>query len=120
MKKDNVVQQKSYEFALSCIQLYQKLSKEKKAFILSKQVLRSGPSIGANVEEAIGAQSEKDFLHKLSISYKEARETHYWLRLLRDSEYISKEESQQLLSQCDEILRIVGSIQKTMKQKIRK
>lgn len=115
MKKDNVIQQKSYEFALLCVKLFQKLSSEKKEYILSKQILRSGTSIGANVEEAIGAQSTKDFLHKLSISYKEARETHYWLRLLRDSNYISKEESIDLINRCNELLRIIGSIQKTVK-----
>ena len=68
-----------------------------------------------NIEEAIGGQSTKDFLHKLSISYKEARETHYWLRLLRDSDYISKEESIVLIEKCEELLRIIGSIQKTTK-----
>ena len=85
------------------------------SYLLSKQILRSGTSIGANIEEAIGGQSTKDFLHKLSISYKEARETHYWLRLLRDSTYISKEESIVLIEKCEELLRIIGSIQKTTK-----
>ena len=98
-----------------CIKLFQNLSKNKKEYILSKQILRSGTSIGANIEEAIGGQSTKDFLHKLSISYKEARETHYWLRLLRDSTYISKEESIVLIEKCEELLRIIGSIQKTTK-----
>ena len=115
MKKNNIVQIKCCEFALLCIKLFQNLSKNKKEYILSKQILRSGTSIGANIEEAIGGQSTKDFLHKLSISYKEARETHYWLRLLRDSTYISKEESIVLIEKCEELLRIIGSIQKTTK-----
>ncbi len=115
MKKDNVIQEKSYAFALRIVKLYQFLVKEKKEFVLSKQILRSGTSIGANVEEAIGGQSEKDFKSKMAIAYKEARETHYWLRLLRDSDYLSKESTKTLLSDCDEILKILGSIIKTMK-----
>lgn len=115
MKKDNVVRDKSYEFALEIIQLYKELTKEKREFILSKQLLRSGTSIGANIEEAIGGQSRKDFHAKLSISYKEARESHYWIRLLRDSNYINKENSIELLAKVDELLRIIGSIQKTIR-----
>ena len=115
MKKDNIVQDKSYAFALRIVKLYQYLVKEKKEYILSKQILRSGTSIGANVEEAIGGQSGKDFKAKMSISYKEARETHYWLRLLRDSHYLSKQEAEPILSDCDELMKILGSIIKTMK-----
>jgi four helix bundle protein len=85
MKEQNVIQQKSYDFAIRIVNLYKYLATEKKELVLSKQILRSGTSIGANVEEAIGAQSDKDFLNKLSIAYKEARETHYWIRLLRDT-----------------------------------
>jgi conserved hypothetical protein TIGR02436 len=84
---------------------------------LSKQILRSGTSIGANIEEAIGAQSEKDFYAKLSIAYKEARETHYWLRLLRDSELLNNEEESSMLDDCEELLKIIGSIQKSLKNK---
>lgn len=119
MKKENIIQQKSYEFALLCIDLFRKLTKERHEYILSKQFLRSGTSIGANIEEAIGGQSTKDFLSKLSISYKEARETHYWLRFLRDSNYVNVEESKNLIDKCEELLRIIGSIQKTTKLKIR-
>ena len=115
MKKDNVIQDKSYEFALRIVKLYQYLVKEQKEYVLSKQILRSGTSIGANVEEAIGGQSEKDFKYKMSIAYKEARETHYWLRLLRDSKYLSAEKTNNILADCDEILKIIGSIIKTMK-----
>ena len=83
MKEDNLIQQKSFAFALRTVHLYRYLTNEKKEFVLAKQVLRSGTSVGANIEEAIGAQSQKDFLSKISIAYKEARETKYWLNLLK-------------------------------------
>lgn len=90
MKNDNVIQIKSYAFAVKIIKIYQFLANDKKEFVLSKQLLRSGTSIGANIEEAIGGQSSKDFYAKLTIAYKEARETHYWIRLLRDTNYLKK------------------------------
>jgi four helix bundle protein len=108
---------KSYAFALRVIKTYQYLCDSKKEFVLSKQLLRSGTSIGANVEEAIGGQSEKDFFAKITISYKEARETHYWLRLLTDSGYLSKAQSVSLLKDCEELEKISGSIQKTMRHR---
>jgi len=117
MKHDNIVQEKSYAFALRMVKLYQHLSEQKKEFVLSKQVLRSGTSIGANVEEAIGGQSERDFSAKMSIAYKEARETHYWLRLLRDSGYLGVNESASIITDCEELLKLTGSIIKTMKSK---
>ena len=94
------------------------LCEEKKEFILSKQILRSGISIGANVEEAIDAQSDKDFLSKMSIAYKEARETHYWLSLLRDASILENQQAESLIQDCDEILKLSGSIINTIKQKI--
>jgi len=97
------------------LKLYQYLCSKKKEYVLSKQILRSGTSIGANVEEAIGGQSKNDFKAKLSIAYKEARETHYWLRLLRDSDILSMSEVETLITDCEEILKISGSIIKTMK-----
>jgi four helix bundle protein len=100
MKDNNIVKTKSYDFALRIIKLYQYIVGEKKEYTLSKQILKSGTSIGANIEEAIGGQSKKDFVAKLSISYKEARETHYWLRLLTDTGYISKKLSFSLLNDC--------------------
>ena len=118
MKKDNVIQVKSYDFALRIIKLSQYLVSDKREFVLSKQILKSGTSIGANVEEAIGGQSDKDFKSKMMISYKEARETKYWLRLLRDSGYLDKTEIQSLLMECEEILKILGSIVKTMKIRV--
>ena len=119
MMKNNIVQEKSYQFAVRIVKLYKYLCDEKKEYTLSKQLLRSGTSIGANIEEAIGGQSPKDFFAKLTISYKEARETHYWLRLLTDTEYLTKNESESLLKDAEELLKIIGSIQKTMKAKIR-
>ena len=82
MKKDNIIQKKSFAFAVRVVNLYKYLTTQKKEYVLSKQLLRSGTSVGANVEESIGGQSERDFLSKLSISYKEARESKYWLKLL--------------------------------------
>jgi len=83
--------------------------------VLSKQLLRSGTSIGANIEEAIGGQSRKDFYAKLTISYKEARESNYWIRLLKDTDFLTEEESRSLLTDIEEILKIIGSIQKTIR-----
>lgn len=113
--KDNIIQTKTFEFAVRIINLYKFLSTEKKEFVVSKQVLRSGTSIGANVEEAIGGQSKNDFSTKLTIAYKEARETKYWLRLLHATEYIDNQMFESLMNDMEEILRIIGSIQKTMK-----
>ena len=118
MKEDNIIQKKSYDFALRIVKLYIYLKEEKKEYTLGGQILRSGTSIGANVEEAIGGQSDKDFFAKMSIAYKEARETHYWIRLLADSEFIKQSEKDSLLTDCDELLKIIGSIRKTMKNKI--
>ena len=115
MKKDNIIQIKSYNFAVRVVKLYKHLSQEKKEFVLSKQLLRSGTSIGANVEEAIGGQSRKDFFAKLTIAYKEARESHYWIRLLKDTDFLSDKESVSLLADIEEILKIIGSIQKTIR-----
>jgi len=119
MKENNVIVDKSYKFALRIINLYRHLTEKKKEYVLSKQLLRSGTSIGANIEEAIGGQSEKDFISKISIAYKETRETHYWLRLLQDSGYLSKQEANSILKDTDELLKIIGAIQKTLKFKIR-
>ncbi len=119
MKTNNPALDKSYAFALKVVKLCFDIQGDKKEFVLSKQLLRSATSIGANAEEAIGAQSDKDFLHKISISYKEARESHYWVRLMGDSELITHNKKEELLQDVEEILRILGSIQKTLKQKIR-
>lgn len=115
MKEDNVVRNKSYNFSLKIIKIYQELTLEKREFILSKQLIRSGTSIGANIEEAIGAQSKNDFVAKMSISYKEARETLYWLHILTDSGFLLNKQSDQLIFDCEELLKILGSIIKTSK-----
>ena len=113
--KENIIQEKSFRFSVRIIHLYQHLLREKKEFVLSKQILRCGTSIGANVEESVGAQTKKDFITKITIAYKEARETGYWLRLLREVKYITESEFLSLFSDCEELMRILGSIQKTAK-----
>ena len=115
MKKNNVLQKKSYLFAVRIVKLYKYLCDEKKEFVLSKQLLRCGTSIGTNIEEAIGGQSKKDSFAKLAIAYKEARETHYWIRLLTDTNYITKNQSESLIIDVEELLKIIGSIQKTIR-----
>ena len=115
MKADNVVKEKSYAFALRIIKLYKFLVVSKKERVIAKQLLRSGTSIGANVEEAVGGQSKKDFTAKLSIAYKEARESEYWLRLLRDSGDLEENAAESVLTDCRELLKLLGSIQKTVK-----
>jgi len=115
MKSDNIVLIKSYAFAVRIIKVFKHLSEQKKEYVLSKQLLRCGTSIGANIEEAIGGQSSKDFYAKLTIAYKEARETHYWIRLLSDTDYLSKDKASSLLNDVDELLKIIGTIQKTLR-----
>ena len=112
--EENIILNKTYNFALRIIKLNKFLNEEKREFTLSKQILRSGTSVGANAEEASGSISKKEFRAKFFISYKEARETHYWLRLLRDSEYIDKNLAESLLSDIEEILKILGAILKTV------
>ena len=98
--------------------MYIDLVYEKRELVLSKQILKSGTSIGANIEEAVGGQSKRDFFMKITIAYKEARETKYWLRLLKDSDFLDKECALKMISKVDELLRIIGSIQKTTKSKL--
>lgn len=117
MKEDNALRDKSYAFALRIVKTSRYLTADKQEYTLSKQLLRSGTSIGANVEEALGGQSGKDFASKLAIAYKEARETHYWIRLLRDSNYLTVVQADSLLADTDELLRILGSILKTLKSR---
>jgi four helix bundle protein len=118
MKDNNIVIQKSYAFAVSIVKTYQVLSKVNREYVLSKQLLKSGTSIGANIEEAIGGQSDKDFYSKLSIAYKECRETRYWIRLLTDTSYLSNDQSISLMLNVEELLKIIGAIQVTMKKKM--
>ncbi|MDD5528262.1 MAG: four helix bundle protein [Patescibacteria group bacterium] len=108
MKEDNAALDKSYKFAIRTVRLYQYLTGEKREYVLSKQVLRSGTSIGANTEEAVGGFSRKDFIAKISIAYKEARETKYWLRLLKDCGYLEKIFFDSIFNDCDELCRILA------------
>ena len=115
---ENIIREKTYQFALKVVLVCKELTNQKE-YVLSKQLLRSATSIGANVEEGIQGQSKPDFIHKFSIAQKEAFETHYWLRLLRDSGYLSKENASQLLSDCEEIQKIITAILKTSKSNIK-
>lgn len=117
MKTGNIIQEKSFVFAIRIVDVYKYLQNEKKEFVLSKQLLRSGTSIGANIEESIGGQSEKDFLSKLSIAYKEARESMYWLKLLKATDYLSEDQAESLLTEAEELCKIIGKIQITLKSR---
>lgn len=116
--KENIIIDKSYSFALRIIKLYKYLCDDKKEYVLSKQVLRSGTSIGANVEEAIGGITKKDFLNKMFNAYKEARETNYWIRLLKDAEILESKIAFSLLKDCDIIIKILGKIISTSRKDI--
>ena len=116
--KDNVVLNKSFDFALEIIELY-KILKSKNEFVISKQLLRSGTSIGANVEEATPAQTKKDFVTKMSIASKEARETRYWLRLLNKSKLVEYD-FKNYLNKIDELIRIITAIVKTAQSNLSK
>ncbi|MDR0295920.1 MAG: four helix bundle protein [Prevotellaceae bacterium] len=119
MAKYNILQEKSFAFAVRIVNLYKYLCEDKKEFVLSKQILRSGISFGANLEEGIGAQSEKDFLSKISIAYKEARETIYWLKLLNTTNYISEEQFHSINIDAEEICKIAAKIIITLKNKLK-
>jgi four helix bundle protein len=118
LKTENIIRDKSFAFSVRIVKLYRYLCEERKEFILSKQVLRSGTSIGANIEESIGGQSDKDFLSKLGISYKEARETIYWIRLLSATGYLDEKQAESLTADADELCKILASILITKKKKI--
>ena len=115
-RKPNPLLDKSYDFALEIVKFTQRLQVEKKEFVLSKQLLRSGTAIGALSEEAQQAESKPDFIHKLSIANKEAHETNYWLRLIRDSE-IDAQQTESLINESDELKRLSISIIKSSKSK---
>jgi four helix bundle protein len=118
MKENNIIQDKSYAFAVKIVTVVRVVQNEQREFILTKQLIRSGTAIGALIEEAIGGQSGKDFFAKITIAYKEARETKYWLRLLRDSKLLEIKKAAALLNDTEELLRIIGAIQKTMRIKL--
>jgi len=115
IKNKDILKLKSYKFALRIIKLYKYLCENNNEKVLSKQILRSGTSIGANVEESIGGQSIKDFRSKILIAYREARETKYWLNLLRDSEILESKLANSLIKDCEELIKISGKIVSTTK-----
>lgn len=115
--KDNIIETKSYSFAISIINIYKSLQ-QKNEYVLSKQLLRSGTSIGANVKEGLRANSKKDFSYKMNIALKEANETEYWISLLIDTGYLDRSSSQELLSDCKELCRILSAIVKTTRDNI--
>ena len=116
MKTNNIIVEKSKAFALRIIKLYKFLINEHNEYIMSKQVLKSGTSIGANVKEAIRSQSKPDFYAKLNIALKEASETEYWLELLNESEYINDDSFQSVYADCQELIKLLVSITKTQKK----
>lgn len=118
--KESILREKSYQFALRIIKLYQFIVSEKREYVLSKQILRSGTSIGANIEEAAQAQSKSDFIHKLSIAQKESFETDYWLRLFKDSNYLTEKQADSVLSDCRELQKLMTSSIKTAKANLEK
>jgi four helix bundle protein len=107
---ESIIKKKSFELAVRGVNLYKYLIAEKKEFVISKQFLRSVTSIGANVREAVNAQSKADFIHKLSISQKECDESMYWLELLKETSYISENEFNSIHEQSNEVLKIIRSI----------
>jgi len=117
--KENAIEQKSYAFAVRIVNLCRYLQDKKKEFVLSKQILKSGTSICANVSEAECGISDKDFLAKMYIAYKESAETKYWLNLLKDTGYLTKQEFTSLYKDCMELVRMLSSITKTIDRKLK-
>lgn len=113
---DTILEQKSFQFAIRIVKLYRRLCETKKEYTLSKQLLRSGTSIGANIAEAQQAQSKADFISKLSISLKETTETKYWINLLSATDYLSSQEHQSILSDCVELEKMLVASLRTAKQ----
>lgn len=112
----NIVKEKSYSFALKTIEIYKYITINKKEFVLSKQLLRSGTSVGANIRESTHAESRPDFIHKFAIAQKEINESIYWIELLKDSKYITEKQFQSLYSDALDLIRIITSILKTSKR----
>ncbi|TDX09523.1 MULTISPECIES: four helix bundle protein [unclassified Flavobacterium] len=118
--KNNIVKNKSFEFAIRIVKIYQYLSNDKKEFILSKQLLRSGTSIGAMIREAEHAESKSDFIHKFAIAQKEANEVIYWLELLKATDYLNQKEFENINNDAVSILKLITSIIKTSKNQLSK
>jgi four helix bundle protein len=113
---ENILQEKSYKFALRIVKLSEYLNAEKREFVLSKKILDSGTSIGALIEEAKQGENRTDFLQKLSVANKEAFKTNFWLRLLRDCNFLSEKQSQSLLDDCEELQKMLISSLKTVEK----
>jgi len=113
----NPVKEKSFNFSIRIVKLYKYLTEEKSEYILSKQLLRSGTSIGANVSESQASQSTPDFITKMHIAFKETSETKYWIELLVATDYLTKEQGTSLLRDCEEVGNLLASIIKTSKSK---
>ena len=113
---DSIVKDKSKKFAVRIVNLYRYLCEEKREYVLSKQMLRSGTSIGANISEALDGQSKADFIAKMSISLKEARETEYWLELLKETNYLNEEEYKSIQQDCSEVAKLLTAIVKTSRK----
>ncbi|MCK0131466.1 four helix bundle protein [Flavobacteriaceae bacterium F08102] len=116
--RDNIVKNKSFEFAIRVVKLYQFLCDQQKEFVLSKQLLRSGTSVGAMVREAEHAETKKDFIHKMAIAQKEINETMYWLELLHQTQYLNNEQFESVNNDALEIIKLITSIIKTAKTNI--
>ena len=115
-KEENIIATKSYAFAVRCVNLYKYLCDVKNDYTIGRQLMRSGTSIGANVKEATRRVSKADFTAKMSISLKEASESEFWIELLRDTDYITTEQAESMLADCQELLKLLMTIVKTSKQ----
>lgn len=118
--KESIIQQKSFDFSIRVIKMYQWLCEKHKIYSLADQFLRSGTSIGANIEEAAGGISKREFAVKIGIAYKESRETCYWIRLFGATGYLDEKTFQSMLSDCEELVKILSSIQKTTHENLQK
>ena len=118
MEEKSIVEEKSFALAVRIVSLYKVLTEQRGEYVLSKQILRSGTSIGANIAESRGAQSDRDFLTKITIAYKEGRETEYWLELLKATGYLSEEEFQSIYTDCAEVCKIIAKAQITLKNRL--
>lgn len=116
MRTNNIIEEKSFKFALRIVNLYKFLLSEKKEYIMSKQILRSGTSVGANIAEGVEAQSKKDFISKMSIALKEANESRYWINLMKATGYLDEKEKESLMIDLEEIIKLLVSIIKTSKR----
>lgn len=118
MKRENPLKDKSFAFAVRVVELYKVLSAEKREFVMSKQLLRSGTAIGALYREAEQAESKLDFIHKLAIAQKECNETLYWLELLKETDFLSEEDFESMHMNGTELMKLITSIIKTTKHKL--